>query len=76
VRGLGGDDVVAAESAIAAVQPALQAVREPGYQRLGHYALGMLYGQRVPGDRSENLERAIGCLRRALAATSSGSLAR
>ena len=44
LRLVGSEDVVAVESAIGAVQPALAAVREPGARRKGHFVLGMLYG--------------------------------
>jgi tetratricopeptide (TPR) repeat protein len=72
LRLLGSDDVVAVESAIGTVQSALQVVREPGYRRMAHLVLGTLYGQRVPGDRSDNLERAIGHLTQGLAVESDG----
>ncbi len=67
LRLVGSEDVVAVEAAIGTVQPALEAVREPGSRRMGHFVLGMLYGQRVPGDRAANLERAIGLLTQGLA---------
>jgi CHAT domain-containing protein len=67
LRLVGSEDVVAVESAIGAVQPALGVVREPGSRRMGHFVLGMLYGQRVPGDRAANLERALGLLTQGLA---------
>lgn len=72
LRLVGSDDVVATESVIGAVQSALQAVREPRHRRVAHFVLGMLYGQRVPGDRSDNLERAIGHLTQGLAVEGDG----
>jgi len=72
LRVLGRDDVVAVEAAIEAVQPALEAVREPSYRPVAYFVLGMLYGQRVPGNRSENLELAIGYLTQGLGIEGAG----